>query len=63
MLGKPLRDFCESNAFVPQDGTEKDKDLRSHWICRMAFCRTEDDRKWFLQQETELFRHRLVRAG
>ena len=35
------------------------KDCVSHYILRLAFCRTEEHRRWFLQGETALFRLRL----
>mmetsp|Transcript_14158 Transcript_14158/g.21751 ORF Transcript_14158/g.21751 Transcript_14158/m.21751 type:complete len:499 (-) Transcript_14158:21-1517(-) len=34
-------------------------DLASHFILRAAYCRSEDLRRWFLQQESALFKHRL----
>mmetsp|Transcript_4424 Transcript_4424/g.5118 ORF Transcript_4424/g.5118 Transcript_4424/m.5118 type:complete len:373 (-) Transcript_4424:156-1274(-) len=39
-------------------GSEQ-KDLLSHYILRMAFCRTEELRRWFLTNECELFALRL----
>lgn len=36
---------------------ERRKDHISHFVLRLAFCRSEDQRRWLLQQETELFRY------
>lgn len=36
------------------------KDAVSHFALRLAFCTTEDNRRWLLTQECELFRHRFV---
>ncbi len=35
------------------------RDLISHFILRLGFCRTEDLRRWFLTQECILFKARL----
>lgn len=37
----------------------RQNDNISHFICRLAYCRNEDLRKWFLAQESRLFQIRL----
>ena len=47
---------------IPQKemSTAVKNDNISHFICRLAYCRNEDLRKWFATQETRLFYHRLA---
>lgn len=35
------------------------KDIISHYVLRLAFCRKQDDRNWLCQQETALFKYRF----
>ncbi|EHA8588229.1 putative DNA primase large subunit [Cocos nucifera] len=43
-----------------QDASEvMNKDIISHFVLRLVYCRTEDLRKWFLSMETTLFRYRF----
>ncbi|KAL9686577.1 hypothetical protein QQ045_030969 [Rhodiola kirilowii] len=39
------------------------KDLISHIVLRLVYCRTEELRKWFLSMETALFRYRFRRSS
>lgn len=37
----------------------KDKDQVGHFILRLAYCKSEDLRRWFLNQECSLLKFRL----
>ncbi|GAB9467772.1 DNA primase [Globisporangium polare] len=52
----PLRAAPGNSIRAEQDVA---KDELSHFFLRMAFCQTEELRRWFLSQESTLFRYRL----
>lgn len=42
---------------------ERKRDLISHFILRLAFCKTPEQTKWFIQHEIELFKYRFQLVG
>lgn len=52
-----VREEIEANVIAKYE--ERRKDHISHFLLRLAYCRSEDARRWFCDQEKELFRMRL----
>ncbi|CAO3644859.1 unnamed protein product [Cunninghamella blakesleeana] len=48
----------KSNAAKENLLEERRKDHISHFVLRLAYCRSEELREWFLRQESELFKFR-----
>ncbi|XP_024017634.1 probable DNA primase large subunit [Morus notabilis] len=53
------KDLWRANMRHPQASEVVNKDIISHFVLRLVYCRTEDLRKWFLPMETALFRYRF----
>ena len=59
--GKHLRvaDVAVPGDFSSVGGAALSKDEVSHFALRLAYCRTEELRRWFLLNECQLFKHRF----
>ncbi|KAM7487116.1 hypothetical protein LguiB_024600 [Lonicera macranthoides] len=52
-------DLWKENMRHPLTSEVVNKDVISHFVLRLVYCRTEELRKWFLSMETTLFRYRF----
>ncbi|KAJ9554578.1 hypothetical protein OSB04_018623, partial [Centaurea solstitialis] len=58
-MEKLVSDLWKANMRHPQASEVINKDIISHFVLRLVYCRTEELRKWFLSMETTLFRYRF----
>ncbi|KAK0573255.1 hypothetical protein LWI29_005057 [Acer saccharum] len=58
-MEKLVRELWKTNMRHPDSSEVINKDIISHFVLRLVYCRTEDLRKWFLSMETALFRYRF----
>ncbi|CAL1413576.1 unnamed protein product [Linum trigynum] len=58
-MEKLVAELWKANMRHPQASELMSKDIISHFVLRLVYCRTEDLRKWFLSMETALFRYRF----
>ncbi|XP_065873295.1 probable DNA primase large subunit [Euphorbia lathyris] len=54
-----VKELWKANMKHPLASEVLNKDIISHFVLRLVYCRTEDLRKWFLSMETTLFRYRF----
>ncbi|KAF8399988.1 hypothetical protein HHK36_015861 [Tetracentron sinense] len=58
-MEKLVRDLWRTNMRHQNTSEVINKDIISHFVLRLVYCRTEELRKWFLSMETTLFRYRF----
>ena len=54
-----VRELWRKHMRTPNAADMANKDIISHFVLRLVYCRTEELRRWFLQMETTLFLYRL----
>ncbi|XP_057420164.1 probable DNA primase large subunit [Lotus japonicus] len=58
-MEKLVKDLWRVNMRHQHASEVLNKDIISHFVLRLVYCRTEDLRKWFLSMECALFRYRF----
>ncbi|XP_049390484.1 probable DNA primase large subunit isoform X3 [Solanum stenotomum] len=58
-MEKLVLDLWKTNMRHQHSSELLNKDIISHFVLRLVYCRTEELRKWFLSIETTLFRYRF----
>ncbi|GAB2214387.1 hypothetical protein Droror1_Dr00018730 [Drosera rotundifolia] len=58
-MEKSVKDLWRTHMRHPVAAEVANKDIISHFVLRLVYCREEEMRKWFLSMETILFRHRF----
>ncbi|KAH6806973.1 DNA primase [Perilla frutescens var. frutescens] len=55
-----VKELWKVNMSHPEASEVVNKDIVSHFVLRLVYCREEELRKWFLSMETTLFRCRFL---
>ncbi|KAH6798107.1 DNA primase [Perilla frutescens var. hirtella] len=55
-----VKELWKVNMSHPEASEVVNKDIVSHFVLRLVYCREEELRKWFLSMETTLFRYRFL---
>ncbi|XP_068665301.1 probable DNA primase large subunit isoform X2 [Aristolochia californica] len=58
-MEKLVNELWRTHMRLQNNSQALNKDIISHFVLRLVYCRTEDLRKWFLSMETTLFRYRF----